>query len=291
MIISSVEGNVHWLDGGAMFGNAPKPMWEKWVEVDDDNRIPMAGRGILLEVEGLKILFEVGIGNYMEPKFCNRYGIENADQSVLLESLKALDVNEGDINFVVLSHLHFDHAGGLVPSWPGINQDDWLLRFPNAQYLVGKEQFDRACNPHSRDKASYIPLLTDKLKATNRLLLVDEETVLPPSLASFLSFSFTHGHTPGLMHSWIKGEKFGVLFCSDLIPGLPWVHVPLSMGYDRYPEKVIEEKKKTLDRAIEENYYCFFTHDVDIPMASVYINDAGKYQGKEKFDSVVKLAI
>ncbi|MEY3372221.1 MAG: hypothetical protein RLZZ537_689, partial [Pseudomonadota bacterium] len=141
----SLLGNSQKLDGGAMFGNAPKAMWEKWVDVDDLNRIDLACRALLVEgINGKRVLFETGVGAFFEPKLRERYGIQESSH-VLLDELACIGLSDADIDVVVLSHLHFDHAGGLLAPW----QEGQPLRllFPNAVFVVGAEHWQRAQHP------------------------------------------------------------------------------------------------------------------------------------------------
>lgn len=272
MKLWSLLGNSQKLDGGAMFGNAPKAVWSTWLETDADNRVPLACRALL--VEGLndkRVLFETGIGAFFEPKLSARYGVVE-DRHVLLESLDAVGFSDADIDVVVLSHLHFDHVGGLLAPWRE-GQPNRLL-FPNATFLVGEECWQRALNPHPRDRASFIPGLTDLLLATGRLERVTSSR--SETLGDAVRFHFSHGHTPGLMLAEIGGDG-GVVFCADLIPGRPWVHLPITMGYDRFPELLIDEKQAFLDDMLARGVRLFFTHDPDCAMADVQRDAKGRY--------------
>ena len=246
--IESIEGNHQKLDGGAMFGNAPKALWSRWVTPDENNCIMLACRALLLTLsDGKRILFETGVGAFFEPALKKRYGIfEN--EHCLLNSLHQINLSDSDIDIVILSHLHFDHAGGLLSAWQE-NHAPRLL-FPNAEIWVGNKQWDHACHPHPRDKASYIPVLHSLLKDCSRLRLIKEGDQHP--LQSILHFSFSDGHTPGLMLSHIKTDAGPLVFCSDLIPGSYWVHLPICMGYDRYPELLINEKKILLENLLQQ---------------------------------------
>ena len=269
----SLLGNSQKLDGGAMFGNAPKAMWQNWVAVDEQNRIDLACRALLIDgLNGKRVLFETGVGAFFEPKLRERFGIQEA-RHVLLDELVAIGYSDADIDVVVLSHLHFDHAGGLLAPWED-GQPPRLL-FPNAIFVTGSEGWERANAPHSRDRASFIPELNALLKESGRLELVSGEYT--PSLAKTVRFHHSNGHTPGLILAEIQGDAERVVFCADLIPGRAWVHLPITMGYDRNAELVIDEKKALLDDMLQRNVTLFFTHDTQIAAASVQRDDKGKY--------------
>lgn len=263
MKMYSVEGNRQKLDAGAMFGNAPKALWSRWVDVDEHNRMELACRGLLVTgLNGKNVLFETGIGDFFEPKLKERFGVYQ-EGHVLLRSLAELGFQPENIDVVVLSHLHFDHAGGLLTSWHESQKPQ--LAFPNAEYLVGKTHWQRATHPHPRDRASFIPVLHDLLLASGRLHFIEETDSHHHLLGDAVRFEFSQGHTIGLMHSIISD----LVFATDLIPGSAWMHVPISMGYDRFPEQLIDEKAAFLQRHMAANHRLFFTHDPDFAVASI----------------------
>jgi glyoxylase-like metal-dependent hydrolase (beta-lactamase superfamily II) len=269
MELISLIGNSQQLDGGAMFGNAPKALWSRWIAPDEQNRIPLACRCLLVkDLDGRNVLFEAGIGAFFEPALRERYGVVES-QHVLLDSLAAVGLKHEDIDVVVLSHLHFDHAGGLLAAWES-NQPPCLL-FPNARFVVGAQHWRRALDPHPRDRASFIPELQLLLEASGRLERVEGE--YSQTLGQSVRFSFSDGHTPGLM----LAEVAGVVFCADLIPGRFWVHLPITMGYDRWPEKLIDEKRVFLEDKLARDVRLFFTHDHECAVAQVTRDERGRF--------------
>lgn len=263
-----------------MFGNAPRALWEKWAAPDELNRIELACRALLASpLEGKTVLFETGIGAFFEPRMRERYGVQES-QHVLIDSLREAGFEHEDIDVVVLSHLHFDHAGGLLAAWHEGREPELL--FPNATYVVGAQHWQRALQPHPRDRASFIPELPGLLQASGRLEVVDGE--YSKVLGHSVRFSYSDGHTPGLMLAEIVGQARagegahgGVVFCADLIPGRSWVHVPITMGYDRNAELLIDEKRQFLEDKLARNVHLFFTHDPQVALAQVGRDEKGRF--------------
>ena len=280
MKLWSIRGNSQKLDGGAMFGNAPRAVWEKWAAPDDLNRIELACRALLASpLAGKTVLFETGIGAFFEPKLRDRYGVQES-RHVLIESLREAGFEHEDIDVVVLSHLHFDHAGGLLAPWTEGREPELL--FPNATFLVGAGHWERALQPHPRDRASFIPELPKLLQDSGRLEIV--EGPYSRALGDRVPFSISDGHTPGLMLAEIVGPeridgqpRGGVVFCADLIPGRSWVHVPITMGYDRNAELLIDEKRSFLEDKLARNVHLFFTHDPQVALAQVTRDEKGRF--------------
>lgn len=274
----SIPGNTQMLDGGAMFGNAPRPLWERWTRVDERHRIPLACRAMLIEDDGRRILFETGIGTFFPPAMRERYGVVETSH-VLLENLARAGLSHEDVDVVALSHLHFDHAGGLFA--PYEEGAPLRLLFPKAAFVTSRAAWDRACHPHPRDRASYVPELPGLLEKTGRLEIVDGE--YSATLGTDYRLHYSEGHTPGQMLVEVATALGPIVFGGDLIPGRPWVHLPITMGYDRFPEKLIDEKQVLLEDLVARGGLVFFTHDADVAMSRIVRDEKGRFSAGESF--------
>lgn len=269
--LSTIEGNRQRLDGGAMFGNAPRALWQRWATPDEANTIPLACRCLLIETDDARILCETGIGLCFPPELRARYGVTDTEDE-LAKGLAALGLTPDDIDVVVLSHLHFDHAGGLLhPHQPDAPP---RLRFDRAEIVVSEAALARAKAPHPRDRASFLPYLPDLLEGSGRLRPF--AGTHSDVLGDGYRFHLSDGHTPGLALLELSTDAGPVVYAADLIPGAPWVHVPITMGYDRFPERVVDEKQILLADLLERNGSLVFTHDPEVAIATVGF-DGRKY--------------
>ena len=278
----SIRGNSQRLDGGAMFGNAPRALWSRWITPDDKNRIPLACRALLVrEASGRTLLLETGIGAFFEPRMRDRFGVVEAEH-VLLDELSRLGAPHDQIDVVVLSHLHFDHAGGLLTPWR--EGEEPSLCFPRARFVVGAGNWARAKAPHFRDRASFIPEITALLEQSGRLEVVDGER--SQVLGEDYRLHLSDGHTPGLMLVEIPSDQGPIVFAGDLVPGRPWVHLPITMGYDRFPELLIEEKRTLLEDLRGRGGRLFFTHDPEVAMAGIGVDERGRFKAIDEHVSL-----
>ncbi|WP_320041698.1 MBL fold metallo-hydrolase [uncultured Desulfobacter sp.] len=260
-----LRGNSMRLDGGTMFGNAAKALWQKWMPADENGMIDIASNCLLVKTGNHNILFETGCGAYLSPDMKQRFAVKE-ESHILMQSLAEQGLTDADISHVVLTHLHFDHAGGLLNAWEPDREPQLL--FPKALFVVGEEHFKRSKSPHFRDRASFIPGLAEKLQATGRLVLKQGgDRLVVDDLV--VEFSLSQGHTPGMLVPWIQAQKGTVIYTADLIPGLPWVNLPITMGYDRFAERLVDEKKQMLDRAVDEKALLVFPHDPSY--AAIYV--------------------
>lgn len=284
--LTTLFGNTQKLDGGAMFGNAPRSLWQRWFPADEQNRIRLGCRALLVQEAERNILVEAGIGAFFDPQMKERYGVDE-DGHVLLERLAELGLGDADIDVVVLTHLHFDHAGGLLAPWSA-GQPPRLL-FPNARFVTGLRQWLRARQPHVRDRASYIPALLDLLEASGRLELI-EDGGDSAVLGDGWRFHFSEGHTPGQLLPEVAMPDGPVLFGGDLIPGAAWVHLPITMGYDRCAESLIDEKTRLLHDLLARNGRLVFTHDPLIGIGRLMRDDKGRFGLGDSSQEAVALA-
>jgi glyoxylase-like metal-dependent hydrolase (beta-lactamase superfamily II) len=249
------------LDGGAMFGTVPKVLWEKSNPPDNKNRIPMEARALLLKSPGMNIVIDCGngadfvakYGEKLGPKFAEMYNIDPNGPS-LEKSLKHYDLDFSDINAVVLTHLHFDHAGGGT-----IERNGKITpTFPNAKYYVQKKNLDTASTPNLRERASYFPANYQPLLESGQLQLLDgEKENLLPGVSVYIS----NGHTQAQQIVKVSDGKNSLLYCGDVVPTSSHVRLPWLMGYDLHPLLLMEEKLKYLGMAADQSWYLFFEHD------------------------------
>jgi len=249
------------LDGGAMFGVVPKTMWEKMIPADAENRIPMTSRSLVIRGRGRVILVDNGVGDKLPDKFKKIYGIAVSALS-MNERLAPLGLVTEDITDVILTHLHFDHAGGSTT----LKDGKVVPTFPNAVYHVQKFQWDLACRPSLRDRSSYIPANFLPLLEHQVLHLVDGQVF---DFFGGIDLFVTNGHTAGQQHPLVKGADVSLFFCADLIPTSAHLPIPWHMAYDNHPIGIMDEKAELLNRAAAKNWILCFEHDPVTAAASI----------------------
>lgn len=254
------------LDGGAMFGVVPKMLWEKTNPPDERNRIPMAARALLLIGGGRTILVDVGNGAKFNERLTSIYKID-VSRADLLSSLRSRGVAPDDVTDVILTHLHFDHAGGSTC------RENREIRptFPHARYHVQKDHWKAAHNPTERDRASFFPDDYMPLHERGVLHLVDGEGELFPGITVRLM----HGHTTALQCPVISDGRTTLFYCADLMPTVSHVQLPWIMAYDLRPLVTLEEKRTILARALDEQWILFFEHDHATAAGRVRMSDRG----------------
>ena len=244
------------LDGGAMFGVIPKPMWEKKAPADSRNRIAMAMNSLLVYAGGKRILIETGAGDKHNDKFRDIYALEGP---TLVEGLRHYGHHPDDIDIVVNTHLHFDHCGGNTR----IVNDKVVPTFRNARYVVQRGEFEHARNPTERDRASYFPDNFLPLEAAGKLSLIGDDRVIAPGVELIR----TPGHNADMMCVRLHGGGKVAFLFDDLIPMTPHLSLPWIMGYDLYPLQTLENKKKWIPQVVQGEWLALFVHDPHVPAA------------------------
>ena len=254
------------LDGGAMFGTVPKPMWEKRTTPDARNRIPLATRPLLVRTGAEIILIDGGVGGKMSPKEVEIYGIDR--QPGIEGALAAHGVAPGDVTTVICSHLHFDHIGGLTKLVDGVP----VPTFPNAVHHVRRGEWEDATHPHERNRASYLPGDFRPLESAGLIAFHEDDFDVRPGISA----RRTGGHT--MHHELIRIESGGRvgIFTADLMPTSAHVDLPWIMGYDLYPMDTLQYKKKFLPEAIAGEYVIFFEHDPAVAAGIIRLDGSRK---------------
>lgn len=255
-----------YLDGGAMFGIIPKPLWEKTNPADEANRIKLATRSLLLVAENKKILIDTGMGDKWEEKSKTIYKIEG-QHAALEKDLLQLGISAGEITDVILTHLHFDHTGGSTKEENG----KFVPTFPNASYHVQKQNYDWAINASERDKGSYLKENFEPLLEHGVINFLDGNG----SFDDEISFNVVNGHTFGQQLVKIADSANTLFYCGDLFPLTAHIRFPYIMGYDLQPLLTLKEKKEILPKAVKENWMLFFEHDPVNAAATLKFTEKG----------------
>jgi len=284
----TLEAGLQRLDGGAMFGVVPKPLWQKRIPADERNRIPLAMRCLLVEHPHGLVLIDTGAGNKDDEKFRDIYGLENAGNPTQLEdAIRAAGHDPAGVKLVINTHLHFDHAGGnTTKGTKGTKgtegtQGKIVPSFPNARYVVQKGELEFAGSPNERIRASYLAANYQPVAAAGLFDLIEGDAEILPGIRALV----TPGHVPYHQSILVESEGETACFLGDLCPTTAHLPAPWIMGYDLEPLVTLETKKRVLKRAAEENWLLVFEHDPVVARGRV-APDAKKGWTPEPVDSV-----
>jgi glyoxylase-like metal-dependent hydrolase (beta-lactamase superfamily II) len=240
------------VDGGAMFGVVPRPLWSRLSPPDDDNRVPLALNCFLVRTPDVLVLVETGVGLLLDPRRLRAYGFEG--DASLERHLAGLDVRPGDVDIVFNSHLHFDHCGGDV-----VREASGAVvpAFPNARLVVRKGEWESALRPVAADRTSYDPKRLRPLETGGRLVLLEADGEIAPGVEAVLA----PGHTA--FHQCLKASDRGAtfFFAGDLMPTGAHVGLDATMSYDLFPVESLESRRRVCAAALREGWVLGFSHD------------------------------
>jgi glyoxylase-like metal-dependent hydrolase (beta-lactamase superfamily II) len=256
------------LDGGAMFGVVPKPLWERRAPADERNRISLASRPLLVRAHGTTMIVDAGIGNKMSPKNVDIYAIDRARN--LEHELADLGLSLASIDIALASHLHFDHVGGFT-----MRREDGAIvpAFPNARYRVRRDEWADATHPHERNRASYLQEDFVPLRDAGVVDLFEGDD----EILAGVRVQWTGGHARSHQVIYLEGAGKTAVFTADMIPTAAHIDEPWIMGYDLYPMDTLAFKKRFVREAIEREYLIFFEHDPRIAAGYIREKDGKKF--------------
>jgi glyoxylase-like metal-dependent hydrolase (beta-lactamase superfamily II) len=262
------------LDGGAMFGNVPKVLWEKQHAPDAQNRILMELRVLLIEGDGRRILTDTGSGDQWSEKERAMFALETGPEPGVVSALRAGGVDPASITDVVLTHLHFDHAGGVTRR--GADGSP-TLTFPGARHHLQRANWETAQAPNERERASYLARNRDPLRDLGSALLLHEG---PTEILPGVFVEPSEGHTAGLQTVRIGAGEGAVVYTADLLPMRAHVPIPWTMGYDLCPRTLMKEKRALLERAVKDRWIIVLEHDPGRDAVRV-TEDGGRFAAAE----------
>ncbi|HYO63694.1 MAG TPA: MBL fold metallo-hydrolase [Pyrinomonadaceae bacterium] len=253
------------LDGGAMFGVVPRVLWSRLCPPDEQNRVRLSANCLYVEADGERVLIETGVGDKWTEKQAEMYGVARAGG--LRERLRdATGCAPEDITVVVNTHLHFDHAGGNTR----FDEEGRLVpTFPNARYLVSRDEHAHAEAPHERDRASYLPENWRPLAESGQLELKDADYEVVPGLR----METVVGHSRTMQCPRLERGGQTLYGFADLVPTRAHLAPAWVMGYDLYPVETLEAKKRLLPQAAREGWLCLFYHDHEAPLCRLVEED------------------
>ena len=263
--VHAIQAGGQKLDGGAMFGVVPRPLWEKRIAPDARHRIPLGMRCLLVEHKSGLVLIDTGAGNKENEKFHDIYGVENAGAAggtQLEDGLRQLGVSPDDIAIVINTHLHFDHAGGNTTRRP---DGSIAPTFPKAKYVLQAGEYEYATHTNERTAASYLPHNFVPVHDAGQFYMVRGET----AVVAGITVVPTPGHVPH--HQGVKLESDGevAFYTADLVPTAAHLPLPYIMGYDVEPLVTLESKRRILKAALDERWLLVFEHDATIPWGRI----------------------
>lgn len=273
MTIKPIDTGPFKLDGGAMFGVVPKTLWQRTNPTDDRNLCNWALRNLLIETRDANnkprlVLVDTGAGDKQDAKFFGFYDLPNG--KTLPGAIEAAGYSVADVTDVLLTHLHFDHAGGAV-RWTDTNRTKLAPTFPNAQYWCHSGQWQWAVQPNPRERATYLVENFMPIQESGQLLFTDQTDFGIPGI----ELLYVDGHTEKMILPKLTVKDKTLLFCADLIPSASHVPVPYVMGYDVRPLLTMDEKTQYLSRAVQENWLLVFDHDPTCEVATVEQTEKG----------------
>jgi glyoxylase-like metal-dependent hydrolase (beta-lactamase superfamily II) len=257
--VGYLDGGTFRLDGGAMFGVVPKALWEKKSAPDEVNRIRLCANSLLVRSGRQTIVIETGNGTIWDPKLRSIFAIEDGDP--LIASLRRFGVEPEQVDVVVNTHLHFDHAGGNTQ----LRSDKIVPTFRNARYFVQRSELEHAMNPTERDRASYFAHHFQPIVEAGQWQLLDGDAEIVPGIR----VERIPGHNASIQAVVLRSGGKSLAFVADLLPTRHHIPLPWIMAYDLYPLQTLETKRAWIPRLIKETSLVVFGHDADVAVASL----------------------
>jgi glyoxylase-like metal-dependent hydrolase (beta-lactamase superfamily II) len=255
----------YWLDGGAMFGVIPKPLWEKKFKADDKNRLRLGLNSLLIRSDEHTVLVETGVGNKLADKAQKIYG----NEAKLLDNFEAANISPEDVDIVINTHLHFDHCG-----WNTMRQGGRVVAtFPRAVYYAPEGEWRHGLRQYERDRVSYLSDNYNPLLDSGQMTLVNGDREIVPGI----SVRVYPGHTATMQAVIVESRGKTACYISDLIPTTAHLDLTWGMGYDLFPLDTIESKKRFYAEAVPQDWLVVFTHDARTPWCYLEKKGEGKY--------------
>ncbi len=258
--IFSIVENSFKIDGGAMFGVVPRIIWQKVYPPDENNMVKLDINLLLIKTDGENILIDAGMGDALSERQKKVFGIERA--SNLEKKLSEHHLAPEDINLVLLTHLHADHAGGVI----SLDKNGRKVpRFPNARHVVQIKEWEEAMHPDERTSATYFTSNLRILEEEKLLELIDGED----EVATGIKLINTGGHTPGHQAVLIEDGGDKILWAGDIIPSTHHLRIPYVAAVDLFPRETMEQKKRFLRMCSEDGWILAFDHDLKVKLSKV----------------------